>query len=158
MAQVRTSSAACNCASLREAARHVSQLYDHHLAAAGLRNTQFTILAHLKGAGPLSVNALADSLGVDRTTLARNLQPLLRRRLISAVRSGTDARSKELQLTAPGLRRFEAGASAWSSAQAQFETRLGAQKAGALRELLGSVVGIDFELPTSPLSKGDQDD
>ena len=95
---------------------------------------------------------------MDRTTLARNLQPLLRRRLISAGRSATDARSKELQLTAAGLRRLEAGAAAWSGAQAQFEARLGAQKAGALRELLGSVVGIDFELPASPLSKGDQDD
>lgn len=158
MSPARNPSAACNCASLREAARHVSQLYDHHLAAAGLRNTQFTILAHLQSAGPLAVNALAQSLGVDRTTLARNLQPLLRRRLISAGRSATDARSKELQLTAAGLRRLEAGAAAWSGAQAQFEARLGAQKAGALRELLGSVVGIDFELPASPLSKGDQDD
>lgn len=157
MTPVRSPSSACNCASLREAARHVSQLYDHHLAAAGLRNTQFTILAHMKGAGPVSVNALAASLGVDRTTLARNLQPLLRRRLISAGRSAADARSKELQLTAAGLRRFDAGASAWSSAQAQFEARLGPQKAGALRELLGSVVGIDFELPASPLSQGDQD-
>ena len=158
MSPLRSPSASCNCASLREAARHVSQLYDHHLAAAGLRNTQFTILAHLKGVGPMSVNALADSLGVDRTTLARNLQPLLRRRLISAARSAADARSKELQLTAAGQRRYEAGAAAWSSAQMQFEARLGAQKAGALRELLGSVVGIDFELPASPQSKGDQDD
>lgn len=158
MTPARRPSATCNCASLREAARHISQLYDHHLAAAGLRNTQFTILAQLKGAGPMSVNALADSLGADRTTLARNLQPLLRRRLITAGRSAVDARSKDLQLTAAGLRRFEAGASAWSGAQAQFEAHLGPQKASALRELLGSVVGIDFELPASPLSKGDSDD
>ena len=158
MTPVRSIAAACNCASLRAAARHVSQLYDHHLAVAGLRNSQFTILAHLQRAGPLSVNALAQSLGVDRTTLARNLQPLLRRRLVSAGRSATDARSKQLHLTAAGLRRFEAGASAWSSAQSQFEARLGAHQAAALRDLLGSVVGIDFELPPSPLSKGDQHD
>src|SRR2546427_5068211 len=35
----------CNCTALREAARYVTQLYDQHLASAGLRSTQFSILA-----------------------------------------------------------------------------------------------------------------
>ena len=37
----------CNCLALRQAARHVSQLYDRHLAEAGLRTTQYSILSKL---------------------------------------------------------------------------------------------------------------
>jgi hypothetical protein len=36
---------ACNCLALRQAARHVSQIYDAHLALVGLRTTQYSILA-----------------------------------------------------------------------------------------------------------------
>jgi hypothetical protein len=38
----------CTCLAVRQAARHVSQFYDQHLAPSGLRITQFSILAKLK--------------------------------------------------------------------------------------------------------------
>lgn len=139
----------CNCAALREAARHISQLYDRHLAEAGLRNTQFTILAELKRSGPIGINALAQSMVMDRTTLGRNILPLQRRRLIVARRSREDGRSKELELTAAGTARLEAGTAAWSRAQAQFEARVGAKRVSDLRQLLRAIVGSDFALPTS---------
>jgi hypothetical protein len=52
-------SAECNCLAVRQAARHITQFYDQHLAAAGLRTTQYGILAKLKRHGPMSINALA---------------------------------------------------------------------------------------------------
>jgi hypothetical protein len=60
---------ACNCLALRQAARHTSQIYDTHLALVGLRTTQYSILAKLKRLGPLSINELANSMVMDRTTL-----------------------------------------------------------------------------------------
>ena len=68
----------CNCFAVRSAARHVTQLYDQLLAPAGLRVTQFSILAKLKHKGPLTINALADDMVMDRTTLGRNIRPLER--------------------------------------------------------------------------------
>ena len=53
---------------LRQAARHVSQIYDAHLALVGLRTTQYSILAKLKRTRPLSINELANSILMDRTT------------------------------------------------------------------------------------------
>src|SRR5258706_9623004 len=103
------SSTRCNCAALREAARYVTQLYDQHLAAAGLRSTQFSILARLKELGPTTINALAHALVMDRTTLGRNILPLQRRRLIVVKRGESDARRTELQLTTGGRARVEAG-------------------------------------------------
>src|SRR5579864_8789081 len=87
----------CNCLALRQAARHVTQFYDQVLAAAGLRTTQFSILAKLRRLGPLSINALAKELVMDRTTLGRNILPLERDGLIAIVRAKSDRRSKELE-------------------------------------------------------------
>src|SRR5215471_20164899 len=61
----------CNCFAVRSAARHVSQFYDQFLVPIGLRTTQFSILAKLKRRGPLTINALADEMVMDRTTLGR---------------------------------------------------------------------------------------
>ena len=63
---------ACNCLALRQAARHVSQIYDGHLASEGLRTTQYSILAKLNRLGPLSINELAKSMVMDRTARPRH--------------------------------------------------------------------------------------
>jgi hypothetical protein len=70
--QVAPPSTRCNCAVLREAACYVTQLYDLHLAAADLLSTQFSILTRLKELGPTTINALAQALVMDRTTVGRN--------------------------------------------------------------------------------------
>ena len=59
---------ACNCLAVRQAARHVTQFYDRFLALSGLRTTQFSILAMLKRNGPLTINALAAEMVMDRTS------------------------------------------------------------------------------------------
>ncbi len=139
-----SSSTPCNCMALREAARYVTQLYDLHLAAAGLRSTQFSILTRLKKLGPTTINALAHAMVMDRTTVGRNILPLQRRRLIVVKRGEGDARRKELHLTKAGLARLEAGFDGWAKAQAQFEGALGRERASQLRDLLRAVVGADF--------------
>ena len=139
-----SSSTRCHCTALREAARHVTQLYDRHLAASGLRSTQFSILTRLKQLGPTTINALAHALVMDRTTVGRNILPLQRRRLIVVKRGESDARRKELHVTTAGLARLEAGFDGWATAQAQFEETLGNERASQLRDLLHVVVGTDF--------------
>ncbi len=134
----------CHCSALREATRCVTLLYDRHLAAAGLRSTQFSILARLKELGPTTINSLAHALVMDRTTLGRNILPLQRRRLIVVKRGENDARRKELHLTTAGRARLEAGFDGWAKAQAQFEGTLGKERASQLRDLLRVVVGTDF--------------
>jgi DNA-binding MarR family transcriptional regulator len=139
-----SSSRRCHCSALREAARYVTQLYDRHLTAAGLSSTQFSILTRLKEPGPTTINALAQDLVMDRTTVGRNILPLQRRRLIVVKRGESDARRKELHLTKTGLARLEAGFDGWATAQAQFEGTVGKERASQLRDLLRVVVGTDF--------------
>ena len=139
-----SSSRRCHCSALREAARYVTLLYDRHLTAAGLSSTQFSILTRLKELGPTTINALAQALVMDRTTVGRNILPLQRRRLIVVKRGESDARRKELHLTKAGLARLEAGFDGWATAQAQFEGTVGKERASQLRDLLRVVVGTDF--------------
>jgi DNA-binding MarR family transcriptional regulator len=89
----------CNCSAVRAAARHVTQFYDQVLAPAGLRTTQSSILARLNRLGPLTINALASDMVMDRTTLGRNILPLERDGLIRIEATPSDRRAKELHLT-----------------------------------------------------------
>src|SRR5215469_17098876 len=89
----------CNCFAARSAARHVTQLYDQLLAPIGLRATQFSILSKLRRRGPLTINALADDMVMDRTTLGRSIQPLEREGLIRIDPAPSDRRAKEIRLT-----------------------------------------------------------
>jgi DNA-binding MarR family transcriptional regulator len=134
----------CNCQALRAAARHVSQFYDQSLAPSGLRTSQFTILAKLKHAGPLTINALADDLVMDRTTLGRNVLPLQRDGLISIEASPGDRRAKMLLLTRAGEQRVRAAAKLWYAAQARFDAVFGAKRAAGMRALMAAVTASDF--------------
>ena len=137
----------CNCLALRQAARHVTQFYDQHLAPTGLRTTQFSILAKLKRLGPMTINALARELVMDRTTLGRTMLPLERDGLI-VIRDGTvDRRSKELAVTKAGAERLHRAAKLWVEAQKEFEERFDAGRAADLRRILGDVVACNLREP-----------
>ena len=131
----------CNCLALRQAARHISQIYDSYLASEGLRTTQYSILAKLNRLGPLSINELAKSMVMDRTTLGRAIRPLERDRLLT-VGEGEDGRTRSLRLTPIGVARLKAATAKWREAQKNFELTFGAQDAEQLRSVLQRVVSI----------------
>jgi DNA-binding MarR family transcriptional regulator len=138
----------CTCFAVRAAARHVSQSYDRFLAPAGLRTTQYSILARLKRKGPLTINALAEEMVMDRTTLGRNLLPLQRDGLIAIKSAASDRRAKELRLTKAGENRLREALEGWSQAQARFEVAFGEKRAAELRELLRTAAASEFTPPT----------
>jgi DNA-binding MarR family transcriptional regulator len=134
----------CNCLALRQATRHVTQFYDQFLASSGLRTTQFSILIKLRLAGPMTINALAKALVMDRTTLGRNILPLQREGLIDVVPGRIDRRSKELRLTEAGAARLRAARAGWTQAQTQFEGAFGGRRAKELRALLHAITTTDL--------------
>ncbi|HTZ37073.1 MAG TPA: MarR family winged helix-turn-helix transcriptional regulator [Stellaceae bacterium] len=134
----------CNCLAIRQAARHVTQFYDQHLAPSGLRTTQFGILTRLRRSGPMTINELAAALVMDRTTLGRNILPLQRDGLVEVAPGVTDRRRRELRVTQRGLERQRAGVQGWIEAQQRFSEVFGGERAAALREMLRAVTGSDF--------------
>jgi DNA-binding MarR family transcriptional regulator len=134
----------CNCLAVRQAARHITQFYDQLLAPSGLRTTQFSILAKLRRLGPMTINALAAEMVMDRTTLSRNILPLERDGLIAVQQGSRDRRSKELQVTAAGEARFRAGMKGWVQAQREFEKAFGAKRTADMRALLHAVAATEL--------------
>jgi DNA-binding MarR family transcriptional regulator len=129
----------CNCQALRQAARHLSQIYDAHLAPEGLRASQYSVLNSLDRLGPLAINELAKAMVMDRTTLARALRPLERDGLLE-IGEGGDARTRSLRLTSAGKARLAAAAVRWREAQAAFEAAFGSAEAAGLRSSLRRVI------------------
>jgi DNA-binding MarR family transcriptional regulator len=134
----------CNCLAIRQAARHITQFYDRFLASAGLRTTQFSILAKLRRLGPMTINALAADLVMDRTTLGRNVLPLERDGLVASEQGRTDRRSKELRLTEAGAERLRTAVAGWTEAQTRFEAVFGGKRTSKLRALLRAASASDL--------------
>jgi DNA-binding MarR family transcriptional regulator len=143
----------CNCLALRQAARHVTQFYDQFLAPAGLRTTQFSILAKLRWLGPLTINALAKELVMDRTTLGRNILPLEREGLIAIAKGISDRRSKELRLTEAGRAKLRQASAGWAEAQARFEAAFGRARSLKLRGILQAVSTTELAATASPANE-----
>lgn len=113
----------CACASLRRAARAVTQLYQAALKDTGLRATQLTLLQALERMGTSSQTALGELLALNPTTLSRTLRPLARRGWIRAG-GGQDRREVRWTLTPAGRRRLARARPAWERAQARLRARL----------------------------------
>jgi DNA-binding MarR family transcriptional regulator len=141
----------CNCLALRQAARHVTQFYDQFLAASGLRTTQFSILAKLRWLGPLTINALAKEMVMDRTTLGRNILPLEREGLIDIAPGRHDRRSKELRLSEAGRTKLRQASAGWAEAQVRFEAAFGQARSLELRGVLRAVSAT--ELAATPANE-----
>ena len=107
---------ACACATARQAARALTQLYDTWLDGTGLEAPQFALLMALDKAGPASQAAIGRALALDKTTISRNLRVLERSHWIT-VSSGEDKRERRLALTAEGHGRLAAARPAWKKAQ-----------------------------------------
>jgi DNA-binding MarR family transcriptional regulator len=142
----------CVCAGLRMATRAVTRIYDDALRAAGLRTTQYSILAMLRFEGPFTLTRLADRLVLDRTTLARELEPLRRRGFVSVTKGGRDRRQREIALTEEGRAALRQARPLWEGAQAEVVEALGESRTGALLAELGAVVAIAAgdNLPRAP--------
>lgn len=126
---------ACACSQLRRASRAVSAYYDSVLAAAGLTVTQYALLVNIARAGSMTRSALGVRLGMDRTTVTRNLRPLERDGFLKEL-AGEDRRERMVALTAPGKRKLKKGFACWEKAQGAFRDELGEAALAKLRSAL----------------------
>ena len=126
MSGLRLSPLDCTCFRIRGAARRVTQIYSKHLAPTGLKISQFSLLGFVSAEGPVSIGRLSDLLATDRTTLTRNLGPLLKDGLVERVQSG-DKRRHELVATQAGRALFKRALPLWAAAEQEVRDAMGAK-------------------------------
>jgi Transcriptional regulators len=121
----------CVCFNLRWVTRAVTQFYDAEMRRDGIRPTQGSILTSLGAKDSWNMAELSDWLGMDRTTLVRNLRPLQRDGFVKAVGGGRGNRV-ELTITGKGQKQIEKLTPAWKSAQSAVVKTLGEQRWSAI--------------------------
>ncbi|PDS41240.1 MarR family transcriptional regulator [Rhizobium anhuiense] len=123
----------CYALAARQNARHLSRLYDTHLAPAGLSVSQFSILSLLEAYESLKITDLARMLSMERTTLVRALKPLQAAGWVVAGRAGT-GRSFDVGLSRSGLDKVAEALPLWNNAQTAFEREVGQDRAVRMRD------------------------
>ena len=121
----------CVCFNLRWVTRKVTQFFDAEMRRHGIRPTQGTILAALNAKDSWSMAELSDWLGMDRTTLVRNLRPLQRDGLVE-LGGGGRGKLVELAITAKGRKQLGKLTPAWRAAQSAVVKTLGEKRWSAI--------------------------
>lgn len=117
----------CACFNVRRAARQITQAYDLALKPVGIQATQFSLLAMVAGSdggAGIALTTLAKRLGMDRTTLTRNLAVAERAKWL-VVRQGDDRRERLIGLTGAGRRKLRAAEPYWQEAQRDIQKKIG---------------------------------
>ena len=130
----------CICTTLRAAAQAGTEFYDARLKPAGLKVTMFRLLRQIQRTPNATLTKLAKGMALDRSTLGRNVRVLERQGLV-AMSTGDDGRSKELFLTAEGLRALAAALPLWEQAQSDMKALLGPET-DRLVETLRAISGL----------------
>lgn len=134
----------CICTNLRQAALVATARYDETLAPSGLKVTMFRLLRNVSDTPGIMISELATQLGLDRSTMGRNLR-LLERRGLAQISVGKDERARGVVLTPAGKAALQAGIPLWNEAQ----------------ETMGDLIGTDVDhllemlrKLTDPISEG----
>jgi DNA-binding MarR family transcriptional regulator len=132
---------ACLCLAARRASRAITRAFDRRLRSHGIRATQFSILVTLIERGPSTIGELAESLGIERTTLSRNLELIAAQNWVKINVGTEDARSRSVAITRVGRNAVVAALPAWRAAQNAAVAALSPAGSNALRSLSGMAIG-----------------
>jgi len=133
----------CTCQKLRKAARIITRRYDEALKPTGIKGTQFTMLTTISIVdGDATLTDLADYMGMERTTLIRNLKPLERDGLISISAEGF-RRARSAEITEKGEETLKKALPIWSSTQQILKDELGEENWNIVHTGLGALTNVN---------------
>jgi DNA-binding MarR family transcriptional regulator len=131
----------CTNLRLRRLSRLVSRHYDAHVAASGLKTTQYSMLSHVMHLGPLRPVDLARAMNIEASTLTRNMKPLVAAGWLTQG-EGADARSRLIAITDEGRAKRAEAQAHWRAAQTGLNDLLGVERVVALHALLDESLEI----------------
>lgn len=139
----------CTCFAIRRLSRQINLIYDQRLGGLGLKTSQYSLMSYIRAQPGIAMGALAARMGMDRSTLTRNLRPLVASGWVVTERAH-DARSVTVQLTEAGARLLSQARPVWRAAQHELERRLGPELAPQLHALSEAASGRLGHTPAEP--------
>ena len=131
----------CHCVNLRRAAKHVTDYYDRAIEPGGITLSQFSLLRNLDMLGQSNTTTLAERLCLDRTTLVRNLKPLLENGLVADMAS-KGRRDRMLRLTPEGKNTLETCLPLWEEANGTISAAIGPERSGDFENTLRRLLDV----------------
>ena len=141
------SAGTCTCGELRKAARAITLLYDNAFKSSGLLSTQFNVLQTIYNIDSMRISDLANKLGMDRTTLTRNLSVLERHGFIE-ISQGKDHRTRIVTATQKGNNAVAKTILLWNEVQRKVKQEMGENSWRELMQNLGQLVKVTEQLVT----------
>jgi len=100
------------------------------------------VLGQLRRLTGPSMSELADALDMDRTTLTRNLKPLLDAGWVDVRAGKSDARTRSVRLTAAGEKQLQVARAYWRRAQNEVNATIGEARIGELHALIDAYLPL----------------
>ena len=130
----------CMFAKLRQVSRYVTNIYAKELKSVGLTPVQYSMMTAIKILENANINALSDGLNMDRTTINRNLKPLIREDIVY-MGEKEDKRVKTASLSIKGEEIYARAYKKWKIAQDELENRIGKDSWNTMNNVLDDVIG-----------------
>ncbi|WP_331375781.1 MarR family winged helix-turn-helix transcriptional regulator [Sinorhizobium chiapasense] len=129
----------------RRMSRVITGIYDQALRPHGVNASQFSLLVLIAKLGGASRAEIGRANYQDRSTLTRNLAPLLSEGWVEEMASEAGGRSRPVFISETGKELLVSAAPAWRSAQAKARDLLG-------EEGVSAIVGVADSLPPGDLA------
>ena len=133
----------CMCISLRKAANHISKLYDNELSSLDIKITQYTALKNIQGLCNPTVNELSRKLDLERTTVLRNLNKLIKAGLISYKKNDVN-KIKIINLTVNGKKKLNEAEVIWKKTQHKFLNAFGLNNKNQFDFFMNKISKLNF--------------
>jgi len=114
----------CTLNHLRKVTRAVGKINDAALAPVDLKSTQFSLLVTIIKCGNIPLSQLAKILVMERTTLTRNLKPLIAKGYIET-RTEKDKRFRIISISEEGRKVITLATPLWKASQLSLVKKLG---------------------------------
>ena len=133
----------CKCIGLRKASNNLTKIYDSALIKVGLKITQFSTLKNIQKLGKTNIRDLSYLLELDRTTVLRNIEKLIKMNLVS-YKDDQNSKNKIIQLTTIGKSKLREAIIIWEETQHKYIKALGIKKYKEIDTLITKISKINI--------------
>lgn len=130
----------CALFDLHRASRVLTTLYNGHLRESGMTMALFTLLRNIAALSPAGVTQIADAMLMDRTSVTRLIDPLIKNGYLKSEPGLEDRRVRNISITPAGLKALARSQDAWQEAQQELFKIIGPEQWMAMRRALRDTV------------------
>ena len=125
---------------LRKAARLMGLVYDRHFRQIGLRGTQYSLLMAIERLEGPSVGELSEALGLEQSTVTRNIELLIQKCYVESNSDVSDSRRRILAVSRTGRDKITEAGPVWEAAQKELISRLGEKDTTKLIKMMDKLI------------------